>query len=287
MRFWSCIFAVGAVVAIDLKKNKPRRNEENEEIAQGFPCFFPTSSCTSSLRGEILFLEIYSLANLVVGQVAVRPQVQLLETGEGFHGKEIKARSGEKWLGLYITKRSSDLLESTINVGRAIDVIVDEEPGQMTGKSVSVNRSTTPVFLVRGAHRLKPRKVTSIFWVTGEIPYSLAGHPIVKMRLGTLDYELKVIGERSSAVEGVLPSKPRLLLTQGRTTQIIRQLKYDDTDFQRELIWAGDLDGDGKLDLYANLSSHYNRSQRKLFLSSQAKPGQLVAEVAEFATTGC
>jgi hypothetical protein len=46
--------------SIDLKKNKPRRNEENEEIAQGFPCFFPTSSCSSSLRGDILILEIYS-----------------------------------------------------------------------------------------------------------------------------------------------------------------------------------------------------------------------------------
>jgi hypothetical protein len=43
--------------SIGLKKNKPRRNEENEE---GFPCFFPTSSCSSSLRGEIFFLEIYS-----------------------------------------------------------------------------------------------------------------------------------------------------------------------------------------------------------------------------------
>ena len=53
------------------------------------------------------------------------------------------------------------------------------------------------------------------------------------------------------------------------------------------LLWAGDLDGDGRLDLYMNLSTHYNVSARRLFLSSAAASGALVREVAVFQTTGC
>jgi hypothetical protein len=47
------------------------------------------------------------------------------------------------------------------------------------------------------------------------------------------------------------------------------------------------MDGDNKLDLYVQVSYHYNVSQRKLFLSSQAKRGGLVREVAELMTVGC
>ena len=40
--------------------------------------------------------------------------------------------------------------------------------------------------------------------------------------------------------------------------------------------------GDGKLDLYVQVGYHYNSTQRKLFLSSQAKKGKLVREVADW-----
>jgi hypothetical protein len=39
--------------------------------------------------------------------------------------------------------------------------------------------------------------------------------------------------------------------------------------------------------LYVDVSWHYNVSETRLFLSSQAKPGQFVKEVAKFVTTGC
>jgi hypothetical protein len=227
------------------------------------------------------------LADLAVGQVARLPKVQVLETGGVFHGDEVKARNGERWLGLYVTKSGSQLVESILTVRRAVDEIVDEVPGQMTGKTVSVNRSTEPVFLLKGAHGLQPRSVTTIFWVTGETHYSLAEHQSVKLRLGKLEYQLKLVGERPSDAAGVLPPKPRLLLSLGKTTQTLRKLSHDNEDGGWELIWAGDLDGDGRLDLYANLPYHYNVSQRKLFLSSHAQPGQLVREVGEFVTTGC
>jgi hypothetical protein len=49
------------------------------------------------------------------------------------------------------------------------------------------------------------------------------------------------------------------------------------------LRWAGDLDGDGKLDLIMNLSSRYGEdAAATLFLSSAAKPGEMVGMAAGF-----
>lgn len=49
---------------------------------------------------------------------------------------------------------------------------------------------------------------------------------------------------------------------------------------QSYVMWAGDLDGDGKLDLLLNTSAFYWRST--LYLSTLAKPGQLVGEAGSF-----
>jgi hypothetical protein len=44
--------------------------------------------------------------------------------------------------------------------------------------------------------------------------------------------------------------------------------------------WAGDLDGDGRLDLVTTFSPKYSWYPRQLFLSSAARPGELVGPVA-------
>ena len=53
------------------------------------------------------------------------------------------------------------------------------------------------------------------------------------------------------------------------------------------VLWAGDLDLDGRLDLLLDTSDHENVNEMRLFLSSAAKPGQFVSEVALFRQLGC
>jgi hypothetical protein len=53
------------------------------------------------------------------------------------------------------------------------------------------------------------------------------------------------------------------------------------------LVWAGDLDGDGRLDLYMDLTDHYNVTNYVLFLSSRAVTGELVKQVASRRYVGC
>ncbi|NIQ12133.1 MAG: hypothetical protein GWO23_21940 [Gammaproteobacteria bacterium] len=54
-----------------------------------------------------------------------------------------------------------------------------------------------------------------------------------------------------------------------------------------QVLWAGDLDRDGKLDILLDLTDHYNVSAPTLLLSSMAAANELVQPVAEFRTTGC
>lgn len=54
------------------------------------------------------------------------------------------------------------------------------------------------------------------------------------------------------------------------------------------LRWAGDLDRDGQLDLIYNLAGHYTETRLALYLSSAAKPGELVGLVARWdGSCGC
>lgn len=55
-----------------------------------------------------------------------------------------------------------------------------------------------------------------------------------------------------------------------------------------DILWAGDLDGDGKLDLLIDGADHYNVGARmRLYLSSYAPGGRLVGLAAVFESVGC
>lgn len=212
-------------------------------------------------------------------------KIQLLETG-GFHGDEVKARSGEKWLGLYVTKRVTLLLPSTVKIERVMDEIVDVE-GEMTGKVVSVNRPDEPIFLIKNADMLKPGPAVTVYKGSQDSLHVLAEKRLVKFKLKQTSYQLKVISRHRSEGEGLVPPNAQLIFTDGFNSQTLYKIGSLTADASWYLLWAGDVDGDDKLDLYLSLSDHYNVSEHRLFLSSQARSGQLLREVAKFRTTGC
>ena len=79
---------------------------------------------------------------------AAEPEIQLLQVG-AFHGDEISAESGETWLGLYLTPDGCTLVPSRITVETVYDPLVDNA-GEKTGKMVSVEGQTRPLFLIKG-----------------------------------------------------------------------------------------------------------------------------------------
>lgn len=231
----------------------------------------------------LLFAMLTSGVSPSGAMVTCPPEATLLEVGE-FHGEEVFAETGERWLGLHIADNGSTLLEYELAVDTVHDPLIDEDD-QKTGKKVSVNLPLEPMFLVNSDWILQSGPVETAFNGNNEWLQSVSP---LKLKLADSNYEIQIVGDEGEKCwqEG-LPKNAKLVLTNGDSTQVLYTLQECGNDPGWSLTWAGDLDKDGKLDLYVNVTQHYNVAERKLFLSSQADEGQLVAEVAEFVTSGC
>lgn len=101
---------------------------------------------------------------------------------------------------------------------------------------------------------------------------------------------IKSIGDIGK--EGEAPKSFKILLTCGAKSQTLWDIEkratgdfaFDDPRF--EVLWAGDKDEDGKLDLEMELSPKYSCSKKVTFLSSKATSLQIVG-IAGFPKAIC
>lgn len=226
-------------------------------------------------------------------------KIKLLETGEGFHGEEVKAKSGEIWLGLFKERKGYSLRSTKIKIRRVHDEIVDDEDEtKKTGKSVSVEGKLKPIFLLKNANRLREVSITTLFQrlpvdemseaeeselVSNEILTTLKKDFIQKYKIAGKEYELRVIEATNKNNEKILA----LTLESDGIRQVLHTMNAEYDGSLGTLYWVGDLDIDGKPDFYLDLFEHENVENRVLFLSSEAEKGKLVKMIAQFWITGC
>jgi hypothetical protein len=106
--------------------------------------------------------------------------------------------------------------------------------------------------------------------------HSLRHREPLRIALGARKYELVLRGSREDLTDA------EVVLTEGHRTQVL----YSTDGFVDEPVflvkWAGDLDGDGLLDVVVVLTRKYSVHPYRLLLSSLAAPDELVAEAARF-----
>lgn len=218
----------------------------------------------------------------------IKYKFELLQTGV-FHGDEVTAKSGEKWLGLFGNKNDFHLAATKINVSRVHDEIVDgDDEKTKTGKKVSVSNQIKPLFLLKNASKLKEGKVKTIFKgltsdeisETEEYSTDLKTEFVYDYKMGGENYSLRVERIFNKNVEIVYA----LILESGATKQI---LHVSSEDYLGTLYWVGDLDDDDKPDFYLAPWIKENVSEVSLFLSSEADKKNLVKKVAMLGTVGC
>ena len=97
--------------------------------------------------------------------------------------------------------------------------------------------------------------------------------------VGTSSYRL--------AARKTTPDTLELVLRSREVEQRISVVGGCCNDAYPTLLWAGDMDRDGKIDLLLDITNHYASSNYVLFLSSAADASHLVTEVAHFRSGSC
>ncbi len=205
---------------------------------------------------------------------------RLIETGT-FRAGEVSDADSGVWLGLFPNEKGYAWRDAVVDVKLVRDEAVDGS-NERTGREVTVRDGGRPVFLVRGGEDLR---VASVEGFRELEQRALLNGDTIKLAIGNEQFVLRVTNPRRHGDADMAGSS--LELASNGVTQVLYSAPEGANEPAWEVLWAGDLDGDGKLDLYLQLGDHYNVAERILFVSTKAAPGQLVGQFAVFRTVGC
>lgn len=175
---------------------------------------------------------------------------------------------GRDWLGLSVSGERS-VLES-VQLEWVGAVMFEDSVFTL---SVA---STPPHLLIADVPQVAAGPATTVVEFETSLSPDARSLPIA---FGTDVYELELGGSDPMLCDA------QVTLTDGRVSQTLYVPDYsilscDEPHFSVQ--WAGDLDGDGRLDLVTTFSPKYSFYPRRLYLSSAAPAGMLVGLVAVF-----
>jgi len=215
---------------------------------------------------------------------------QLLQTGH-FEPSYINAKTGQKWLALLReADRHWKLVPVTIRVE---DIRQENHPPDLESIETKVSikgRTDKDVFLVRKIPGLIAGPIETI-------PTPKVLLPNIPLRLvlkSGATYLLTLECTQPDLKEKREPGLASLVLKRGRIKQTLStwSFEYNDGKILPDTLngvglrWAGDLNGDGALDLIIDLSQQYCFNIPTLFLGNPTPTKPLVSKVANF-KNGC
>lgn len=202
---------------------------------------------------------------------------RLLRPGT-FHRDEAPAVPGQGWLALVHRKGQWWLLPTWVRARRVHDEVMDA-PGMGTGIALTSGHASALALLRLPSLRAGKVEAAQLPRLIGpNAGYALGEGRVLDIPFRGATYQLAVQGERTFLVHaGRRTALPEVEVSEDQSA---------DFSYSARLLWAGDLDGDGALDLLFGHST-YNRDGVCLYLSSLAPPDALVGLLACQVATGC
>ncbi len=164
---------------------------------------------------------------------------------------------GEVWLGLYPAGNHAVVRTCKLRV-RPVPSPLDDQT-----KATKVESTTNgpPLFLFKGTAAVKPGNVTSLYTNPDyDAPETIS------VTLQNKKYVLRVAEEKEADGYRVL----RLKLKLGAKEMELGNCPARDSIYP---VWAGDLDADGRLDVYLRIEHHNFMTEQILYLSSADTTG--------------
>jgi hypothetical protein len=195
-------------------------------------------------------------------------EIQILVTGP-MEVTDVHPKTGERWMGLFEMPDGYELKETSIKV---------KYRSNQPTMEVSIKDSIKPMILIRPTERISESKVTT---VPSDHRDLKPGNNVI-LKLGKITYTLIVSG----VSEGSGYSNYKIFLVYGKVKQLLVNRARAVSGGLPSIMWCGDLDNDGKLDLLLDLRWDYVVNVPTLFLSSSSE-GKIVDRVATCHPLGC
>ena len=216
-------------------------------------------------------------------------QVKILRT-EIFHNDEVEQNFDKKvWFGLFKKDNVYTLSQTQVFIKSVNDPIVDENEEDKTGWEVTTSIKDTCIVLIEKKPYLSNREVWNI-----KVPANLGDNEDFEFNYKNIEYTLfALVKKRKERVdsEWIEVSDYSLYLRayeNGKETKTLLVAKNNIDERFIEIVFAGDIDGDGRLDLIIDTSNHYNVSSPTLYLSKPAsEEKKIIKPVGVFTTVGC
>lgn len=203
-----------------------------------------------------------------------------------YRNDEVVAKTSQEWLVLTKSGNKYDLKKAKANVKQ---LKTTSWPGDVPDAKLTFNLKDRTLFAIRNIKHVKPGQVTTLYADSFALEDS--------SRLAISDrfereYTLKNKKVVLRVAYGITKDQTKaavLLLESAGKKQILKQIYFtpESENIFGDLYWVGDLDNDGKLDLYFDQFNEKGFTGFDLYLSSEAKEDNLVGLAAFFGAAGC
>lgn len=207
-----------------------------------------------------------------------------------FHGDEVIENASQlNWIGLFKGKNGHYLKKTKIKTIKVYDLIVDENENDKTGCEVQVLSKDTCLIVIEPLDYLSERNIQAV----NLAKYQILPGDTISFKYLDKDYKIFATGcRRNNKNDSTFYEiwNYRLYITtiiNGQTINTLLVAKPGFQDNMVSILFAGDIDGDGILDLIIDTSYHYNLFNPTIYLSKPANKGEIVKPIGSHYSVGC